>query len=299
MKLDESLITSSYLPNFDCQIWFPGHNSRHGLVIDMTRLNVPCIKGYLHFSGLNSSQRQHYRSHKQIHLCGKLEELTESDRHIYFPSSHIMPFLHVHGKPIFTFSYHLVDYCYNITFVARNDSFELKPSGDLECTFKIYLPYGNRVALTLNIGDSTSTGIPETYSDVKETRGKWEKCDGLLTELFDGENIWNHCTKAGDVERQIEILSRSNKVILKVSLRSNNRGELGMRMTYRAEPVTDIVGPCTFGWIALRQFCVTAVEGSKLPWAQAEIECSRKGGHLASIRNEFSQNVIDNLLFNR
>jgi hypothetical protein len=66
--------------------------------------------------------------------------------------------MHTHGNPVFTLSYHLVDYCYNVTFVARNGSFELKPTGELQCTFKIYLPYGNRVALNLQIGDSTSTG---------------------------------------------------------------------------------------------------------------------------------------------
>ncbi len=62
------------------------------------------------------------------------------------------------GNPIFTLSYYLVDFCYNVTFLEKNGSFELKPSGKLMCTFKIYLPYGNRVALRLQIGDTSSTG---------------------------------------------------------------------------------------------------------------------------------------------
>lgn len=100
----------------------------------------------------------HYKSHKQAHLCGKLEELSESERHIYFPSSHMRPFMHLEGHAIFTILYHFVDYCYNVTFTTRNGSYELKPNGDLQCTFKIFLPYGYRVALNLKIGDSTSTG---------------------------------------------------------------------------------------------------------------------------------------------
>lgn len=100
----------------------------------------------------------HYKSHKQTHLCGKLEELSDNERHIYFPSSHTRPFMHLQGGPIFSISYHFVDYCYNVTFTTRNGSYELKPNGDLQCTFKIFLPYGYRVALKLRIGDNTSSG---------------------------------------------------------------------------------------------------------------------------------------------
>lgn len=113
--------------------------------------------------------------------------------------------------------------------------------------------------------------------------------------------MWSRCTKPGDAERQIEIVSRENKVVLKVSVRNSGAGggALGLRMLYRAEPVESVVGVCGFGWIALRQFCVTAVEGAKLPWSQAEMECTRRGGHLASIRSVHDQMAIDNMLFNR
>lgn len=160
LNKNEAVLTYKEIPyTSDCLVWFPKHESGHGLVIELVRLNVPCSKGYLHFTSPNTTEQpQHFRNHKPTHLCGKLEEFSETDRHIYFPSSHLQPYMHLHGNPVFSITYHLVDYCYNVTFLTRNGSFELKPSGDLQCTFKIYLPYGNRVALTLQIGDSTSTG---------------------------------------------------------------------------------------------------------------------------------------------
>lgn len=156
---EENIVSNIEVPYgiSDCQLWFPTEETSHGLVVELRRLNVPCSKGFIHFSGLNVTQ-QHFRSHKQTHICGKFEELLVSDRLIYFPTSHTQPFMHLHGNPVFSISYRLVDYCYNITFVTRNGSFELKPVEDLQCNFKIYLPYGNRVALNLRIGDSSSTG---------------------------------------------------------------------------------------------------------------------------------------------
>ncbi|XP_017779050.1 PREDICTED: uncharacterized protein LOC108564494 isoform X2 [Nicrophorus vespilloides] len=304
LRPEEKLVSWVDFPSAECQVWFPGHRTGHGLVIDMHRLNIPCTKGFLHFSGLNTSQQQHFRSHKQAHLCGKLEELPDADRHIYFPSSHSLPYLHIRGSPVFTFFYHLVDYCYNVTFVTRNGSFELKPtaSGDLQCTFKIYLPYGNRVALSLVIGDKNGDGKrPEVgSSSVSELNNVGEECVGLRVEFVDGDGIWSHCSMVGEADRRIEIVSRENKVVLKVRVRTDGGGgaALGMRLSYRAEAAEDIVGMCGFGWVALRQFCVSAVEDLKLPWAQAELECGRRGGHLASIRNEHAQTLIDNLLLN-
>lgn len=158
LKEASATISSRDLPHSECQVWFPSHGTGHSLIIELAKLNVPCSKGYIHFSGLNITQHPHFRSHRQPRLCGKLEELAENDRHVYFPFSHTPPVMHTHGNPVFGLSYHLVDYCYNVTFVARNGSFELKPQGELQCTFRIYLPFGNRVALNLQIGDSTSTG---------------------------------------------------------------------------------------------------------------------------------------------
>lgn len=282
-----------------CQVWFPNRETEHGLVIELTRLNVPCSGGYLHFSILNATNHQQSRSHRQTRICGKLEQLARSEKYIYFPSSHIPVFLHLHGSPVFTLNYRLVDHCYNVTFLNRNGSFELNPTNELDCTFHIYLPYGYRVQLLLEVGDSTSTGEPETKQSFGELNKNSSDCKGLFTQLLDGENTWSHCTRSGDAEKRIEMVSRENKVVLKVSVPSVSTSALGLQMSYRAEAVEEITGLCGFGWVAVRQFCISAVEGAKLPWAQAEMECRRRDGHLASVRNEHAQRVINSVLMNR
>lgn len=144
------------------------------------------------------------------------------------------------------------------------------------------------------------TGSPETTLNFQDLKNGDTTCDGLLTQLQDGATAWSHCTKAGDAERQIEIVSRENRVVLSVTVRgAGANAALALRMSYRAEPIESVVGVCEFGWVVLRQFCITALEGVKLPWTQAEVECSRKGGHLASIRSEQDQKILDNLLVNR
>lgn len=103
-------------------------------------------------------------------VSGKLEELAEPERNIYFPeTSKSQPFMHVHGNPTFSILYRLVDYCYNITFINRVGEVELKPTNRLQCTFRIYMPYGNRVALKLQIGDSAAKGTL-SFKNLPRTR---------------------------------------------------------------------------------------------------------------------------------
>ncbi|XP_056636815.1 uncharacterized protein LOC130445275 [Diorhabda sublineata] len=315
---NEAELSNHDLPHMstDCQVWFPSQNSHgYGIIVELTRLNVPCTRGYIHFSGLNNSERalndttMHPRNDKQTILCGKLEELSEVDRHVYFPASsvlsstqfsHTRPTMHLKGKPIFSILYRLVDYCYNVTFFARNGSFELQPKEQLQCSFKIHLPYGNRVALNLWPGNTAHTGFSNTAINFQDIKNDQEKCDGLLIQLQDGNSFWTHCTKPGDEQRQIEIVSRENKVILKVTIRrsSANSGNFGLKMSYRAEPVESVVGVCEFGWIELSPFCIGGMGGLKLPWAQAESECNRKGGHLVSVTSKRHQQLLDNLIIN-
>lgn len=305
---NEANISSIDFPKLpDCQIYFPGHINGHGLVLDLTRLNVPCTGGgFLQFSGNgNTSQyhsHNHYRTHKQSHICGKLEELPEPDRRIYFPTSrNHPPFLHIHGNPMFSLTYHLVDYCYNITFTSRNSSFELRPNEKVNCMFKIFLPYGNRVVLRLEIGDPTVTSSPVTQNTLHSQSTEISTvrpCPGLMVELWDGSSSWMHCSREGEAVRNFELESRENRVIMKVIIRDSDHN-IRMRFRYYAKPIPEVVQQCSFGWVALRQFCVTVIESSRLPWQQAELECNRRGGHLASVRSEQAQIIVDNLLLNR
>ncbi|XP_044736742.1 uncharacterized protein LOC123298714 [Chrysoperla carnea] len=190
---------------YDCYIHFTKQTTNFGLVIELKRGSQPKVASV-------------YRPYKN-RLCGKLEELTETERKIYFPSTDL-PLLHLHGDPKFTIHYRLVDYCYNITLNQSNGTFEINTTKQLECTFKIHI-----IILT--------------------------------------------------------------------------KGDFKLSVRYHAEPIHDIIQQCTaYGWIAIPQFCVSVVENIKMPWAQAEMECVRRGGHLISVRNDYIQQIVNKLLLN-
>lgn len=63
--------------------------------------------------------------------------------------------------------------------------------------------------------------------------------------------------------------------------------------------VPEITQSCEWGWVATKQFCVQAVEERRVAWEEAEQECIHRGGHLASIRSEHAQTVIDSMLLYR
>jgi hypothetical protein len=255
---------------------------------------------------------------------------------LYFPAPSLSsstpscetPSLHLHGNPIFAFTYQLVDYCYNVTLTSRNDTLILKPTEGLHCTFRIHLPYGHRVSLHLQTGErrllaSEDSGHHEHHSgtsqghfpsaeseDTALTRLSYSDpdppCPGLLARLWDGESTWAHCTKEGDPRHDIRMLSRGNRVTLTVVIRqATQQNSLdaahipALKLWYRAEPINEVVEQCGFGWVSMRQFCVTAVEDPRLPWNEAEMECIRRGGHLISIRSEQMQDLVDSLLVNR
>jgi hypothetical protein len=317
-RLSHSDLPSS--PN-DCQVFFPTVSpQRSGLLVTLERLNVPCNDGFVRLYPGNPPSPRHGGS--QQNLCGKLEELPDSDRHFYFSGSRkkTNPFVHAHASPLFVIAYRLVDYCYNVTLTARNGSFEIEPTSSLHCTFRIHLPFGNRVALRLQMGEksikpiksqvsSTTTAeslineMQEVETKVEAHDGREPECQGLSIKLWDGANSWLHCSKPGDPLRNVQIISKQNSVImfLVIHRTSNdvvNSGDTGMflKVWYHAEPMAEIVGQCAYGWVSIGQFCMSVFERSKLPWMQAEHECVKLGGHLASIRSEQDQALIDRLL---
>lgn len=102
-------------------------------------------------------------------LCGKLEEIPAVDREYYFPPSNpqqSQPLMQVVGQPVFALTFEQVDYCYNVTLTARNDSVTMNPLLKIFCNYQISLPYGYRidVALTIksNLSKNTSNSSQST-----------------------------------------------------------------------------------------------------------------------------------------
>lgn len=141
--LDSSLLPYRYK---NCTFNFPTLNRNQysqqppGMLIKLLRLNVPCTSGG--FIRFNNS----------ISLCGKLEELSDSQRTLYFHSFSSTT-VTIFNYPKFHFIYKLVDYCYNISLLDQNSSFMMQPAQNsaLKCHFKIHLPFGNRIALKLRL----------------------------------------------------------------------------------------------------------------------------------------------------
>ncbi|KAM7348381.1 uncharacterized protein ACRADG_007714 isoform 6-T15 [Cochliomyia hominivorax] len=136
----------------DCTVHFPSYKHLNnkatasdnqqappGMLVELQRLNVPCASGgYIRFNG-----------HKV--LCGKLEELEASDRVYHFNVEDEEASVQFYKNPMFSLSYKLVDYCYNVSTSNESGEFYIRPSmkDSLECYFRIHLPYGNRVLLRM------------------------------------------------------------------------------------------------------------------------------------------------------
>lgn len=171
------------LPDYEtsCRIIFPRKISRtssesgHGVLLHLNRLNVPCQEGHLLFTGISNTTDYHLADTWSV--CGKLEELREPQRTVYFPGNDARP-THVtsYGKPVFSFTYRLVDHCHNVTFTTPNASYQLSSTHRLDCSFNIHLPYGNRVILRLEIsgeGGEDATDCHEEGLQVCEVSTKF------------------------------------------------------------------------------------------------------------------------------
>lgn len=307
-----------------CIIYFPTRESSStempGLLIEMTRLNVPCESGgYMIFNDENI-------------LCGKLEDLAMNERIYYFPM-HLNTSVIVHKNPLFSINYKLVDYCYNVTMTARNSSILLEPQYDLECFFKIHLPYGNQIELDLytNFYTKSITSdkitdanvIPRTDNKLNADDIDYEyidlvspqylttngRCSGIYIRIDDAKaKNWSHCIDANSSPRRFSFKSSGNSIMVYVSkvidtdINEMNENEEklmpSLYIEYNARPILEIVSQCAFGWIAVHQFCISAIEIS-MSWRDAENECQHRGGHLASIKSEREQKLVDTLLMNR
>lgn len=278
---------------------------------------------------------------QSIRLCGKLEELSESRRTLYF-KSYANTTWSVFNYPKVYFVYKLVDHCYNITFVERNSSFVIEPTLlALKCHFKIHLPFGNRIELKLRLnGSNVNEEKNFLHSEIKLREGKFNYsdlslddfslttdfilpnesfvCGGVLVEIINRLNEkWNQCIAQSEANRNFAYTLKSSdnvlfvritkahnkedkKVLMLDSTKVANGNESGpsISLEYSAVPIPNIASQCAFGWILVGQFCLSTFN-ELMTWQSAESYCIDLGGHLASIRSESEQQMLDQMLLNR
>lgn len=273
-------------------------------------------------------------------MCGKLEELPESRRTLYF-KSYANASWSVFNYPKVYFVYKLVDHCYNITFLERNSSFVIEPTLlALKCHFKIHLPFGNQIELKLRLNGNEGENF--LHSEIKLREGKFNYsdlslddfslatdfslpnetfvCQGVLVEIINRSNEkWNQCIAQSEANRNFAYTLKSsdnvlfirvtkahntedNKVSVPDSTKVSNKNKFGMgpsiSLEYSAVPIANLASPCAFGWILVGQFCLSIFH-ELMTWQSAESYCVELGGHLASIRSESEQQLLDQMLLNR
>lgn len=295
-----------------------------GLLIKLVRLNVPCDSGgFLRFNN-------------SILMCGKLEEFPVDQRTLYF-DSYVNTILSTYNHPKFNLVYQLVDYCYNTTILERNSSFSVQPNNlALKCHFKIHLPYGNQIRLNLQLGKKFEK-IPPKVEEIHFTNDDDAKstddnflissdensfnpinqihCDDVIIEIMTRHNgKWSECIRKSKSHPNViySVTSNDNVLMIRIT-KSNQQNDIWRRSTtliddvssypdinieYTAEPIDSLVSQCAFGSIAFGHFCLWSFNELR-QWHEAENICKSFGGHLASIKSDYEQKLIDEMLLNR
>lgn len=288
-----------------CTIIFPTRDypitsESPGLLIEIKRLNVPCdSNGYVQIANRKK-------------ICGKFEDIPLNNRISYFPLQRNTT-IYVIKNPTFELQYEFVDYCHNITLSSRNDSILIRPKPKIKCYFRVHVPYGNRINLRLiqNVSDqSSSAQATHQNYDIDLERSDYTiestLCSGMeiIVEDLVSTNKWQYCsTNTDNRSKAFTFSSSSNSIAIRLSsLDEVNEkiviNEMPILLEYFSISIPQIVSECLFGWIKINQFCVS-VSSIKLTWEQSELFCRNLGGHLASIKSEKEQEIIDNLLKNR
>lgn len=268
-----------------CRLLIPAPTRENALLFELHKLNVPCSKGGIRLSPTSTE------------LCGKLEQIPLLHRKVYFHSYTFNPQIELHGRPAFAVFFRLVDYCHEVVLTSRNGSFEVGPTDRIWCSYTVHLPYGNRVAIRLQMGAGLNHRSSSFTSVMREENGEGI-CKGMALTLEDGESLWKHCSKPGDPLRNVQIVSEENMIRLNISVSGKRGNGAGMwlKLWWMEKPVENIVGKCEYGWIASGEFCISSFRDARRSWLQAENECKRRKGHLASILSDRQQHNLDQLL---
>lgn len=277
-------VHSGHLPRVHgCRLLLPPAPPHYAILAELHKLNVPCSTGYIRFSPANT-------------LCGKLEQIPPQNRKYLYSGSRDS--VEIHGRPSFAAVFRQVDHCHDVLLMGRNGSFEVGPTTKLLCSYKIHLPFGNRVALRLQMGAGSMIVKDNDVSNIIHEDAQ-ALCRGMELSLQNGESRWRHCSQPSDPLRNVQIVSEGNYIRLNISvLAKKNTSAMWLKVWWMDKPIEEIMGHCDYGWVLSGDFCISVVREGKKAWRQAEGECEKRGGHLASVLSDRQQGVMDQLLIN-
>ncbi|XP_050429193.1 uncharacterized protein LOC126838643 isoform X2 [Adelges cooleyi] len=274
----------------ECVLRFPQQH-RARLIVDLTKLNVPCKRGHLQLSGYDP-------------VCGKLEDLHESSKHYAFDVGKPPSISFSGGRFAFSLTYRYAASCFDNEVTHQNGTIMF--DAGLECRYEIVQPYGYRIRLLINTvpyghseltGDTTEAVKPLAIDILTIQQSTAAACNGMLFRLTDGHVRWSHCAMADSIKRRMSMLSKANVVLLESSSASSRAPTL--IVSYRAEPVAEIVQQCLYGSVSLKAGRCLTIVNEMLNWNEAEEFCVRNGGgHLASIDSYQTQSLVDTILIN-
>lgn len=230
-------------------------------------------------------------------MCGKLEELPENQRTLYF-NSRLNTVLNVYNHPNFQLVYKSVDYCYNVTLLNQNGSFEIKQTSEaLRCHIKIHLPFGNKIALKLRLRNSISNaGSAQVYEEIKinqtsrtkgekrlnkrdtsyskvlqipdissETEYSFSLCNGIFIEVIDrSDKKWFECIiQSKTISGFVYTLTSSDNVVFIRILKASEAisGDALTAATEKASKIRDYVISVEYTAVAIKTIVSTCAFG--------------------------------------
>jgi hypothetical protein len=151
-----------------------------------------------------------------------------------------------------------------------------------------------------------------------ESSSSSSTCYGILIEIINRMNErWNECVRQSEPVAFL-LTSSDNVLLLRItkspqkdvmnssisnSTKASHKNEhdvhsSSISLDYSAEPIETLVSQCAFGWILVGQVCLSTFN-EITSWENAESHCNSFGGHLASIRSDYEQTLVDEMLLNR